>query len=310
MYNLRMLVIGAGVNGSAIAAGLYSAGMDVTLLARGKRFEDLRDEGILIEDPFKNKRSLTRVPVVNRLDPDDLYDYVLVVIRKNQVPDLLPVLARNISPNIVFMGNNLSGPDEYIRVLGKERVMMGAVYAAGKRDGNLIRAMVFHSVAAPFGEVDGRFTPRLKALIGILQRAGFKAHASRNIVDTQRTHAVGVALIARLTIKHGCDTVALSRSLEDLRLYIAARREALQVLKVLGHQIIPPFEAAMARLPFFLQLAGLRLLLGTKFGEVGLAWHCSQAPDEVEQLAGELAVLVGKSGLPVPSIRKVLETGS
>jgi len=227
-------------------------------------------------------------------------------VRKNQVADLLPVLAQNQSPNIVFMGNNLSGSDEFTRVLGKDRVMMGAVYAAGKRDGSLIRAMVVKSVAAPFGEVDGTITPRLIRLAGIFRRAGFKVETSTDILDFQTTHAVGVALIAKLTIKHGCDTSALARSKDDLRLFVDAKRETHQVLHALGRRITPWSEAVMGIIPGFLQVAGLRALLNSKLGEVGLGWHCSQAPDEVRQLAVELQTLVDQAGFPVPAIRKVL----
>ena len=306
MDNARILVIGAGVNGSVCAAGFYNAGIDVTVLTRGKRYEELRDEGIVIEDPFKHKRSVTKVPVINRLDPNDLYDYMLVVVRKNQVADLLTVLAQNRSPNIVFMGNNLSGPDEFTRILGKDRVMMGAVYAAGKRDGSLIRAITSKSIAAPFGEVDGTITPRLKRLAGIFRQAGFKVETSTDIVDSQTTHAVGVALIGKLTIKHGCNASALARSGDDLRLFIDGRREAHHVLRALGRRIIPWSEAAIGVIPGFLQVAGLRALLNSKLGEVGLAWHCSQAPDEIRQLGMELQALVDQAGIPVPAIRKVL----
>jgi 2-dehydropantoate 2-reductase len=306
MDNARILVIGAGVNGSVCAAGFYNAGIDVTVLTRGKRYEELRDEGIVIEDPFKHKRSVTKVPVINRLDPNDLYDYMLVVVRKNQVADLLTVLAQNRSPNIVFMGNNLSGPDEFTRILGKDRVMMGAVYAAGKRDGSLIRAITSKSIAAPFGEVDGTITPRLKRLAGIFRQAGFKVETSTDIVDSQTTHAVGVALIGKLTIKHGCNASALARSGDDLRLFIDGRREAHHVLRALGRRIIPWSEAAIGVIPGFLQVAGLRTLLNSKLGEVGLAWHCSQAPDEIRQLGMELQALVDQAGIPVPAIRKVL----
>ena len=124
----KILVIGAGVNGSICAVGLHTAGFDVTVLARGKRYEEVRDGGIVIEDPFKNTRTHTEVPVIDRLDPEDSYDYILVVTRKNQVPDLLPVLALNRSPNVVFMVNNPSGPDEFTAALGKERVMLGFVF--------------------------------------------------------------------------------------------------------------------------------------------------------------------------------------
>jgi hypothetical protein len=51
----------------------------------------------------------------------------------------------------------------------------------------------------------------------------------------------------------------------------------------------------------------LRWVIPSKFMEVGGVWHVSQAPDEMNQLASELEVLVGKSGLPVPALRKLLE---
>ncbi len=69
--------------------------------------------GIIIEDPLRSRRTVTRVAVIDRLDSSDQYDFVLVIVRKNHVAPLLPLLAANSSPNIVFMGNNLSGPEEF-----------------------------------------------------------------------------------------------------------------------------------------------------------------------------------------------------
>jgi 2-dehydropantoate 2-reductase len=302
----RMLVIGAGVNGSVCAAGLHDAGIDVTLLARGARYQELRDQGVVIENPFSGKRTLSAVPVIERLDPNDIYDYILVVVRKNQIEDLLPVLAENRSANIVFMGNNLSGPAEFVKILGRDRVMMGAVYAAGKREGAVVRAIVSRSIAAPFGEIDGSITPRLMELARIFRRAGFKAQVSSNIVDYQMTHAVGVALIAKLTLKHGCDTSALARASDELRLFVAARREAHQVMRSLGHRILPWSEALIDHVPGFLVVLGLRALLSSRLGEVGLAWHCSQAPDEMQQLAKELQELVDQADFAAPAIAGLL----
>jgi 2-dehydropantoate 2-reductase len=303
----RILVIGAGVNGSAIATHLFNAGLDARVLARGKRYEEIQTEGIIIENPFTHKRSNVRVPVINRLDPEDLYDFVLVVVRKNQVADLLPVLAQNKSPNIVFMGNNLSGPAEFAEIIDKQRIMLGTVIAGGKRDGNIIRAIVLTSLAStPFGEVDGTITPRLTRLIQTLRGAGIKAKASTEMIDHQMTHAVGVALIGKLTMKYNCDLKSLARSKEDLKLFVDARREAHQVLRALGHKIVPPSEDSVRTTPRFLQIAGMRWLLNSKLGEVGLAYHVSQAPDEVQQLVNELCALVDQAGLPVPAIRQIL----
>ena len=102
MNQARILVIGAGVNGSVCAAGLHNAGVNVQILARGRRREAIARDGIIIEDPLKKTRSVTLVSVIDALKPDDIYDYILVVVRKNQAPDLLAVLAQYRSPAVVF----------------------------------------------------------------------------------------------------------------------------------------------------------------------------------------------------------------
>jgi len=305
--NAKLLVIGAGVNGSAVIIKLVGAGLDAKVLARGKRYEEIKNEGIIIEDPFNHKRTITKVPVIDHLDPDDIYDFILVIVRKNQIADLLPMLAQNKSPNIVFMGNNLSGPDKFANVIDKKRIMLGMVVAGGKRDGNIIRAMTSTPLSSPFGEMDGTITPRLKRLVKILRSAGIKATTSTNMIDLQMTHAVGVTLIGKLTMKYNCDLAALARSTEDLRLFVEGGREAHRVMRVLGHKIVPLSEDAIRIIPSFLQVAGMRALLKSKLGEVGLAYHVSQAPDEMIQLAKELRDLVNQAGLPVPAIRKILE---
>jgi hypothetical protein len=48
------------------------------------------------------------------------------------------------------------------------------------------------------------------------------------------------------------------------------------------------------------------MLLNSKLGEVGLAYHVSQAPDEVQQLANELSALMDQAGLPAPAIKQIL----
>ncbi len=302
----RILVIGAGVNGSICAVGLYNAGFDVTVLARGKRYEEIRDGGIVIEDPFKSTRSHTKVPVIDRLDPEDSYDYILVVIRKNQVRDLLPTLALNRSPNVVFMVNNPSGPDEFTGALGKERIMLGFVFGAGKRDGSVIRAISGIAwMTTPFGEIDGRITPRLTRLVGILCQAGLKSKTSTDISDYLVTHAAFVAPVAHLLIQHGCDTYSLARSTDDLKLLVDALREIPDVLRANGFKITPPGTNLVRIIPRFVLVAALRRLLSTQFAEVGAGWHCSQAPDEMRQLGIELMALVAKSSLPVPAIRRL-----
>jgi 2-dehydropantoate 2-reductase len=304
---MRILVVGAGVNGSVCAAALQKVGFSVTVLARGKRFEDLRERGIEIEDPLKNTRTVTRVPVIDHLEPDDLYEYILVVVRKNQVSELLPVLAQSRSPSVVFMVNTASGPEEWVEALGGQRVMLGFVFAGGRREGSLIRAVRGSGRSTPFGEIDGRITDRLTILVRILNRAGLRAKATANMPDWLTTHAAMVVPLAILVLKHGCDTHALAHSREDLNLLAEAMHETLGVLRQSGHRIVPRGVEILSVTPRFVVASLFRALMSSRFGEIGAGWHCSQAPDEMFQLARELKALVERSGYPSPTLNRLLE---
>jgi len=306
----RILVIGAGVNGSVCAARLFERGVDVAVLARGKRLAEIESNGIVIENPFSQARRVAKVRAIGELAPRDTYDYILVVVRRNQVGELLPTLASNTSPNVVFMNNNLNGPAEIVAALGPQRPMLGFVFAGGKRDGNIIRAIgpFDHSLMpTPFGEIGGTVTPRLKRLVELLNRAGLRAKVSTNIVDYLATHAAVVAAMTPLVVKYRNDLKAVAHSPGDLTLAAAAMRETIPVLKALGHKIVPANQQVLAVMPVFVLAFLLRLLCNSKFGEVGAAWHAQQASDELLALADDLRAAVIRSGVPAPALRRVLD---
>ncbi|NIO06910.1 MAG: alpha/beta hydrolase, partial [Deltaproteobacteria bacterium] len=109
------------------------------------------------------QRTTTHVNVIDYLAPDDAYDLVVVLMRKNQVSAILPILAVNRhTPNVLFMGNNAAGPDEMVEALGRERVLLGFPGAGGYREGHSITFKIASGRQQPttFGELDGRTTSR------------------------------------------------------------------------------------------------------------------------------------------------------
>ena len=78
---MKILVYGAGVLGCNLARNLFRAGKDVTLLARGNWAEEIRKNGLRIKDKFSLRTSVSRIPVVTELAPDDRYDVIFVVLR-------------------------------------------------------------------------------------------------------------------------------------------------------------------------------------------------------------------------------------
>ncbi|MBL8162721.1 MAG: hypothetical protein JNJ61_12105, partial [Anaerolineae bacterium] len=213
--------------------------------------------------------------------------------------------------NVVFMVNNPSGPAVYIDALGKERVMLGFVFGAGRREGTVIRGITpklsrLRRSGTPFGEIDGEITPRLIRLVAILNQAGFHAELSRQIVDWQATHAGPITCLALPIMKYNLDMKALAASRSDLSLMVDAMRETLDVLQAVGYRITPGAVSVIRLIPRFLIVAILQRMLPSRLMEVGAVWHVSQAPDEMLQLATEVEALVEQSGLPVPSLRKLL----
>ena len=138
----RILVYGAGPLGSLFAARLQQGSNHVSILARGQRLDELREYGIVLVDVLTQEQTVTRVNVVERLAPDDAYDLVLVIMRKNHALQILPVLAANRhTPNVLFLMNNAAGPGAMVEALGEERVLIGFPGSAGYREGHVVHCL-------------------------------------------------------------------------------------------------------------------------------------------------------------------------
>ncbi len=81
---MKILVYGAGVLGSLYAARLADSENDVTILARAQRLVDIRSNGIVLEDVATKRQTTTHVNVVEQLTPQDAYELIIVLMRKNQ----------------------------------------------------------------------------------------------------------------------------------------------------------------------------------------------------------------------------------
>ena len=126
---MKILVFGAGVLGCNLARNLFRAGKDVTLLARGSWAEEIRKNGLRIKDKFSPRMSVSRIPVVTELKPEDAYDVIFVVLRYTQLDAIMEPLRANPAKNIVFVGNNVRA-----RAVA---AALPAAFACYKTDGDL-----------------------------------------------------------------------------------------------------------------------------------------------------------------------------
>jgi 2-dehydropantoate 2-reductase len=193
---LRILVYGAGPLGSFFASKLYESGLDVSILARGRRLSDIRDHGIVLERFDARQRTTTRVPVVESRGTEDSCNLIVVIMGKNHTPSVLPTLAsNNATPNILFMGNNAAGASELVEALSRERVLLGFPKLSGAIHGHVVRYLTWKRPGLTLGELDGKISKRIVWLKEMFEDAGFRVDVSPNMDAWLKYH---VAIILPL----------------------------------------------------------------------------------------------------------------
>lgn len=303
---MHTLIFGAGPLGSLFAARLAQAGQQVTLLARGQRLADLQEHGIVIEQSLSGEREVVRVATTAQLAPDDHYDLIIVVMRKNQVLQLLPILAANhASPNILFMTNSATGAAELEAALGRERVMLGFPLPGGERDGHVIRIVPNQPKrpwVLPIGEVDGGESVRIQqvaALLGSMEGYAVEIRSDMEAWLSSHVAIVGPALSAAIYAS-GLDPQRMAGTPDALILAVRGLKEAIRALPMAG---ISPTPAILWLIPFIpepLLVQMLRGVLSKPELEASLRGHPAAARDEMQHLADEFLSLVKRAGAATP----------
>ena len=302
---MKILVYGVGNIGSLYAAMLKEAGNDVTILARGARLQEIQEHGILLQEFQSGLQTTTRIDVVEELTPEDNHDLVLVSLPRQSVSDVLPVLAANRNtPMVMFFGHNASGPDAMIKLLGRERVLLGFPGAAAVREGDSFRYLVLDRREQPttIGELDGSNSERITAIADdVFQSAGFPCATCQNMDAWLRTHAAEISPTANALYMAGGDIDQLRNNRHALVLMFRAIREGYRVLRSLRIPITPSSHKLFRWIPQFLLVAIARRKLADAATRIKIG-HAAVAKNEMTAIANEFRDLALKSETATPAI--------
>ena len=298
---MRVIVFGAGPLGSLYAHLLHKRGSDVSILARGARYDWLKANGLVLLNELTGLEDSSRVKLVSELKPDDRYDLVIVLIRKNKLAPVLEILAASHGvKNILIMGNNASGFGEYLKYLPEEKLVFGFPGAGGG-----IRDQIVHYAdrekpngqrrAVTIGEINGRIQERTLAIKSLFESAQVPVNLSTNIDEWLKYHVALVSPFVGALYKHECDNYKAAEDKETIRTLVRAAKEGGRVLRELGFSKRPLEFKLMYWLPEFMSMISLKGLLKSKFAEVAFAMHAKAARDEMENLAREFQELIDRT---------------
>lgn len=161
----RLLIFGAGVIGSLYALRFAQSGFDVTLLARGKRLDELKRKGLRYNDNGMIKQ--LSIKTVEKLADDDIYDFIFVPVRYDQAESALSAIKNNQSKTIITLTNTI-GYNSWLEIVG-DRLLPGFPGAGGDIKEDILYAQ-FGSKTY-FGEINGQTTERVKELALIFETA-------------------------------------------------------------------------------------------------------------------------------------------
>ena len=294
---MRILVYGAGVLGCNLARNLLRAGRDVTLLARGKWAEEIRRNGLRIKDKLSPRVSVSRIPVVTELKPEEIYDVIFVVLRYTQLDSALDTLRENQTKNIVFVGNNVRAR-ALVASLPEKNVLFAFALSAGHREADRVVSIDLKKIT--IGQLTDSALNK-QFIERIFHGTKYKVVYEPDMEDYLLCHAAFVMPAVFACYKTDGDLKKLRGNTTYLNRLIDANIEGYRAIRNAGHAILPKadadFESEKYRktcLHFF------KLMCATSLGKLCASDHAMNAIDEMSALNLDIKRFFDENGAAYP----------
>ena len=291
---MKILIIGAGVLGSNLAHSLKK-GNDITILARNKTYETLKKNGLVIKHKF-GKKTVDNFKVIERLEENDIYDCIFVVSGFSSLDSIVPIIEKNKSENIIFVGNNITA-EKYMNIENK-KVLFAFFMAAGKKSDGCINSICLNKIE--IGRTDGKNLSD-GFIKEIFKDTKIKVNIDNKMNDYLKSHACAVLPLVFASYKVGGNLKLLKRDKEYSLKIMDAIIEGYNVLKALGYEILPEGEyddcVNKKKLCAFIY----RFMFSNFIGKICISDHAMSAREEFLLLDREFEKLKKESKIKTPT---------
>jgi len=309
---MKTLIFGAGPLGSLYACLFHKAGKDVTILARNEQYDFIKKNGVVLINEFTQEKMIEKVRVIDSLQENDAYDLVIVLMRKNSLKNVLPILCKNKNiKNFLFMGNSTLGFDEYLKFLPKEKVLFGFPGGGGSRVNHVVHYIDSEQpngkrLSITLGEIDGIVKDRTDQIQNLFESSDVPVKIVDDIDSWLKYHVAFIQPIAGALLKAG-DNYQLAQDNETIRKYIRAVNECSKVLNTLGYKkSYNPKITFFKWFPEFMLIKILQKVFNSKFSEVAMMMHVNAAKDEMLELGEDFKSLIEQTDIDTQNFNELL----
>jgi 2-dehydropantoate 2-reductase len=236
---MRIAILGSGGVGGYFGGRLASAGADVTFIARGAHLEAMRTRGLRIESP---KGNLHIASTKAAADPATVgpVDVVFFTVKLYDTESAIAMLPPLIGPDtaVIPFQNGVDSVARLTEAVGPRHAAGGTCYVSAviSEPGVIKHTAMDHLI---FGEVDGRPTPRMEALLDACRPAGFQSTLSRDIAVDIWTKFVRLSVLSGLTTVTRSPLGVVCGDPELFAMLKDAVREAMNVAHARGIAMTP-----------------------------------------------------------------------
>jgi 2-dehydropantoate 2-reductase len=307
---MKILVLGAGVLGSYLAHVLHCGGSDVTLLARGKRLEELRNKGLVIRHYLQFRTTKDNIGLTESFGKSDAYDIVFVLLRRNQLDSLLPRLCENEGSSLyVIVGNNVNAPETQRYIDEHSKTKKNVVFAfqgtGGRRENG--RVISFHwGLSSHKGRMMSGSLAGGDSCRPLLEKAFSGTHFHFNYTEKMdewlKSHAAFILPIALACYYTNGNLKRIAGDKKFLNLMIDAIDDAYRILEACGYSVEPKENAEYVRDKRQKCYRMFKVLCATPLGRLACCDHAMAAKDEMRCLYDGFLTFKKRAGISTPAL--------
>lgn len=297
---MKYLVIGAGGTGGSIGAYLYRAGQEVTLIARGRHLQAMRENGLRLEKAWEDPETL-RVPVCDMEQYSGCPDVIFVCVKGYSLGDVAPFVRRTAGPGTVVIPIlNIYGTGRKLQnELPGQQVTDGCIYiSANIREPGVLfmHGKIFRIF---YGTPDHRTdAPKLRELERVLRGAGIEGHYSAQIEKDAMQKFSYVSPMAACGQYFGAEAGAMQKPGKERELFVQLTDEIQELAQALGiNYDVRLSEINLDILDHLAPTASTSMQRDIAAGK----------PSEIDGLIYEVQRMAEKLGMDLPGYRMVTD---
>lgn len=313
---MKILIYGAGIIGSTYGWQLSKVGHDITVLVRPGKLQSTEENGIHIQcSDFRGGQKQTeqivfRPKVVDKLLPENDFEYIIVPTNGIYLKEILPVLKESAGKShILFFQNMWDDFDEIARHLSSGQYFFGFPFmVGGGRNEQGVDSVIsgLKYSHTPLGELDGAITPRLQKIAKAMEDANMKPVISGHIKTWLITHYAIAAGLSAGIMKAGSGKAFVQHP-EIIREAIKSIREGLSVCAKRGINIKMEKSNKLYSLPLFLAVPIAKQIYSNEALQRMFDGHTKHAPQEMRKMVADILTYGEKYGIKTPYLTSLQE---